>query len=53
MQACRIREMEDENKVLGIITSSDLIGYLEEKLILDDVNARILQSLKEEEDKEK
>jgi signal-transduction protein with cAMP-binding, CBS, and nucleotidyltransferase domain len=45
--------MEDENKVLGIITSSDFIGYLEEKLNLDDVNARILQSLKEEEDKEK
>jgi CBS domain-containing protein len=41
--------MEDENKVLGIITSSDFIGYLKEKLNLDDVNARILQSLKEEE----
>src|ERR671922_1838367 len=40
--------MEDENKVLGIITSSDFIGYLEGKLNLDDVNARILQSLKEE-----
>ena len=41
--------MEDENKVLGIITSSDFIGYLKEKLNLDDVNAKILQSLKEEE----
>ena len=40
--------MEDENKVLGIITSSDFIGYLKEKLNLDDVNAKILQSLKEE-----
>ena len=43
--------MEDENKVLGIITSSDFLGYLEGKLNLDDVNARILQSLKEEDKK--
>ena len=43
----------DENKVLGIITPSDFTGYLKEKLNLDDVNARILQSLKEEEEKEK
>jgi hypothetical protein len=43
--------MEDENKVLGIITSSNFIGYLKEKLNLDDVNARILQSLKEEDKK--
>src|SRR5215216_4894413 len=44
--------MEDENKkVLGIFTSSDFLGYLEGKLNLDDVNARILQSLKEKEDK--
>jgi CBS domain-containing protein len=41
--------VRDENKVLGIITSSNFIGYLKEKLDLDDVNARILQSLKEEE----
>src|ERR671910_3026741 len=33
--------MEDENKkVLGIVTSSDFLGYLNEKLNLDDVNAR-------------
>src|SRR5918992_1783664 len=38
----------DENKVLGIITPSDFTGYLREKLNLDDVNARILQSLKED-----
>lgn len=38
----------DENKVLGIITPSDFTGYLKEKLNLDDVNARILQSLKED-----
>lgn len=40
----------DENKVLGIITPSDFTGYLKEKLNLDDVNARILQSLKEDEE---
>jgi CBS domain-containing protein len=46
--------MKGENKkVLGIITPSDFIDYLEDMLNLDDVNARILQSLKEEEDKEK
>jgi CBS domain-containing protein len=43
--------IEEENKVIGIITSSDFIGYLNEKLNLDDVNARILQSLKEEDKK--
>ena len=42
----------DENKVLGIITPSDFTGYLKKKLNLDDVNARILQSLKEDEDEE-
>src|SRR5215207_4298014 len=45
--------MKGENKVIGIITSSDFIDYLGDKLNLDDVNARILQSLKEEEGKEK
>src|ERR687897_2341447 len=45
--------MKGENKVLGIITSSDFIDYLGDKLNLDDVNASILQSLKEEEGKEK
>ncbi|HXW12755.1 MAG TPA: CBS domain-containing protein [Nitrososphaeraceae archaeon] len=42
----------NENKVLGIITPSDFTGYLKEKLNLDDVNARILQSLKEDEEEE-
>lgn len=42
----------DENKVLGIITPSDFTGYLKKKLNLDDVNARILQSLKEDEEEE-
>jgi signal-transduction protein with cAMP-binding, CBS, and nucleotidyltransferase domain len=41
--------VRNENKVLGIITPSNFTGYLKEKLNLDDVNARILQSLKEEE----
>jgi signal-transduction protein with cAMP-binding, CBS, and nucleotidyltransferase domain len=40
--------VRNENKVLGIITPSNFTGYLKEKN-LDDVNARILQSLKEEE----
>jgi CBS domain-containing protein len=43
----------DENKALGIITPSDFTGYLKEKLNLDDVNARILQSLKEDEEESK
>ena len=43
----------DENKVLGIITPSDFTGYLKKKLNLDDVNARILQSLKEDEEESK
>lgn len=43
--------VRDENKVLGIITPSNFTSYLKEKLNLDDVNARILQSLKEEEEK--
>src|SRR5919108_4748558 len=42
--------VRNENKVLGIITPSDFTGYLKEKLNLDDVNARILQSLKEDEE---
>jgi predicted transcriptional regulator len=45
--------VRNENKVLGIITPSNFTDYLKEKLNLDDVNARILQSLKEEEEKEK
>jgi CBS domain-containing protein len=42
----------NENKVLGIITPSDFTGYLKKKLNLDDVNARILQSLREDEEEE-
>jgi CBS domain-containing protein len=43
--------VRNENKVLGIITPSNFTDYLKEKLNLDDVNARILQSLKEEKEK--
>jgi predicted transcriptional regulator len=38
----------DENKLNGIITPSDFTTYLRENLNMDDVNARILQSLKED-----
>jgi signal-transduction protein with cAMP-binding, CBS, and nucleotidyltransferase domain len=38
-------------KPLGIITPTDFIGYLRENLDIDDVNAKILESLKEEEAK--
>ena len=39
---------ENGNKALGIITSSNFTSYLKQKLNMDDVNARILQSLAEE-----
>jgi len=40
---------DDINKPLGIITPSDFAGYLKENLDIDDVNATILESLKETE----
>jgi signal-transduction protein with cAMP-binding, CBS, and nucleotidyltransferase domain len=36
------------SRPLGIITTSDFIGYLKENLNIDDVNAKILESLKEQ-----
>jgi CBS domain-containing protein len=36
------------NRPLGIITPSDFVGYLKENLNIDDVNAKILESLKEQ-----
>ena len=36
-------------KPLGIITPTDFLGYLRENLDMDDVNAKILESLREEE----
>ena len=41
-------EDDDINKPLGIITPTDFVGYLKENLDMDDVNARILQSMQEE-----
>lgn len=38
----------DKNRLNGIITPSDFTTYLRENLNMDDVNARILQSLKED-----
>jgi predicted transcriptional regulator len=40
---------DDITKPLGIITPSDFAGYLKENLDIDDVNATILESLKETE----
>jgi hypothetical protein len=38
---------------LGIITPTDFTGYLKENLnIIDSVNAKIIESLKEEEEKD-
>jgi signal-transduction protein with cAMP-binding, CBS, and nucleotidyltransferase domain len=43
-----IIESEDINKPLGIVTPSDFVGYLKENLDIDDINAKILESLKEQ-----
>jgi CBS domain-containing protein len=40
-------EDDDISKPLGIITPSDFAGYLKENLNIDDVNAKIIESLKE------
>ena len=40
-------ENDDINTPLGIITPTDFVGYLKENLSIDDVNARILQSMQE------
>jgi CBS domain-containing protein len=44
-------ERGDITKPLGIITPTDFVGYLRENLNMDDVNAKVLESLKEEEAK--
>ena len=41
-------EDDDITKPLGIITPSDFTGYLKENLNVDDVNAKIIESLEEE-----
>jgi signal-transduction protein with cAMP-binding, CBS, and nucleotidyltransferase domain len=50
MMQNRVRHLVvvDEKKTLGIITSSNFIGYLNQNVDLDDVNARILAALSEE-----
>ena len=40
-------EDDDISKPLGIITPSDFAGYLKENLNINDVNAKIIESLKE------
>jgi signal-transduction protein with cAMP-binding, CBS, and nucleotidyltransferase domain len=43
-------ENNDIGRPLGIITPTDFTGYLKENLnIIDDVNAKVIESLKEEE----
>jgi CBS domain-containing protein len=44
-------EGDDITKPLGIITPTDFAGYLKENLNIDNVNAKILESLKETEAK--
>jgi CBS domain-containing protein len=39
---------DEVNRPLGIITPSDFVGYLKENLNIDDINAKILESLKEQ-----
>ena len=41
-------EDDDITKPLGIITPSDFTDYLKENLNVDDVNAKIIESLKED-----
>jgi predicted transcriptional regulator len=40
-------EDNDINKPLGIITPGDFTDYLKENLNIDDVNAKIIESIKE------
>lgn len=43
-------ENNDINNPLGIITPTDFVSYLKESLNIDDTNAKILESLKGQED---
>ena len=42
----------DITRPLGIITPSDFVGYLKENLNIDEANAKILESLKEQRGRE-
>ena len=44
-------ENNDTSKPLGIVTPSDFAVYLKENLDMDDINAKILQSVQEEEER--
>jgi hypothetical protein len=45
-------ENNDVYKPLGIITPSDFTKYLKANLDIDDINAKILQSMQEKQQKE-
>jgi CBS domain-containing protein len=42
------KNISEVNELLSIITPSDFVGYLKENLNMDDVNAMILESQKEQ-----
>ncbi|HEX5893084.1 MAG TPA: hypothetical protein VFY41_09500, partial [Nitrososphaeraceae archaeon] len=43
-------ENNDINRPLGIVTPTDFVAYLKENLNVNEANARILESLKSEEE---
>ena len=45
-------ENNDINRSLGIVTPTDFVAYLKENLNVNEVNARILESLKRQEEEE-
>jgi CBS domain-containing protein len=45
-------ENNDINRPLGIVTPTDFVAYLKENLNVDGANAKILESLKEQEEEE-
>ena len=45
-------ENNDINRPLGIVTPTDFVAYLKENLNVNEVNARILESLKRQEEEE-
>jgi CBS domain-containing protein len=46
-------EDDDVNKPLGIITPGDFTDYLKENLNIDDVNTKIIESIKEGQEEKK
>jgi hypothetical protein len=45
-------ENNDINRPLGIVTPTDFVGYLKENLNVNEANAKILESLRGEEEEE-